>query len=103
MYVNLEYANDTLLVFDHNHKKLWSIKAILRGFKLTSWLQVNFFKSSLIGVNMYYVFLSSARDLLNCDIDYIPFKHLYFLVGDNRQLETTWDPLVNLSKKRLNF
>lgn len=47
----LQYACDRIILADDNTDNLRAIKAILRGFELTSGLRVNFLKSSLIGVN----------------------------------------------------
>lgn len=78
----LQYADDTLLVVDPTMENLFSIKAIFRGFEWALKLRVNFFKSSLIGVNVDFSFLSSAGNFLHCEIDSFPFKYLGLLVGD---------------------
>lgn len=53
---HLQYVNYTLLMVVPIFENSWSIKAILRGFDLTSEIRFNFFKSSFIGVNMDPVF-----------------------------------------------
>lgn len=64
---------------------------------------MNFFKSSLKVVNVDSIFLEFARDFFHCVTDFLPFKYLGLLVEANPRLETTWDPLVNLLGKRLNY
>jgi hypothetical protein len=50
-------------------QNLWTIKSILRGFHLVSGLNVNFWKSSLMGVNVRLEFVESACLFLNCRQD----------------------------------
>ncbi|CAL5192146.1 unnamed protein product [Lathyrus oleraceus] len=53
---HLQYVKYTLLMVVPIFENPWSIKAILRGFDLTSEIRLNFFKSSFIEVNMDPVF-----------------------------------------------
>ena len=46
---HLQYANDTLCIGKPTVENLWTLKAMLRGFEMTSALKVNFYKSCLIG------------------------------------------------------
>lgn len=71
---------------DLSLKNMLSIKVILAGFKMVSGFKMNFFKSSLIGINMDLVFLSSTINSLHCEIDYLLFKYLGFSVEDNPQI-----------------
>lgn len=81
---------------------LWIIKDILRGFELSSGLQVIFLKNCLIGVNMDSSFLDQACDFLHCKQEYLPFKYLGLLVRTNPRSESTWEPLVTMLFRRLN-
>lgn len=54
-------------------ESLWTIKANLIGFKLSSSLQVNFSKSILIGINVGFTFLDLASDFLNY-YEKLPFQ-----------------------------
>lgn len=62
---------------------MWTIKAIMRAFELSSSLGLNFHKSSLIGVNVEPTFLDLAENFLHCKSGFLPFKYLGLLVGDN--------------------
>lgn len=101
MESHLQYIDDILLVDVLTLENL-SIKEILRVFELASELRVNFFKSSLIGVNMDSLFTYSAEESLHHEIKTLPFMYLVLLVGKNPRLESTLDPLVNLLNKRLH-
>lgn len=49
---HLQYTNDTLVFVPNDCKSLIHIERILRWFELASRLQVNFYKSSLVGINL---------------------------------------------------
>ncbi|GAU26515.1 hypothetical protein TSUD_361480 [Trifolium subterraneum] len=98
---HLQYADDTLCIGDDTLKNLWTLKAILRGFELASGLKVNFWKSSLIGVNVSNDYMVNACNFLNCKRGVIPFMYLGLPVGANPRRCSTWDPLVERLRKRL--
>jgi len=83
-------------------ENLWALKALLRGFEMVSGLKINFFKSSLIGVNVPEEFMGMACDFLNCSQGSLPFKYLGLPVGANPRSLATWEPLVNLLTGKLN-
>jgi hypothetical protein len=67
---------------------------------MVSGLRINFFKSSLIGVNVDGGFMDMACNFLNCSEGNIPFKYLGLPVGANARSMSTWEPLVeNLNGK----
>jgi hypothetical protein len=80
---HLQYADDTLCIGEPTLENLWALKAILRGFEMVSGLKVNFWKSSLMGVNVSQQFLRLASVFLNCRIGAVPFKYLGLPVGAN--------------------
>jgi hypothetical protein len=98
---HLQYADDTLCIGEASIDNLWSLKSILRGFELVSGLKVNFWKSSLMGVNVPPDFLRLASVFLNCRVGTIPFKYLGLPIGANPRLLTTWEPLLASLRKRL--
>ncbi|XP_058756589.1 uncharacterized protein LOC131629807 [Vicia villosa] len=62
----LQFADDKLMVSEGSWKKVWTIKAILRGFRLVSGLGINYQKSKLIEVNVNENFLEFASSFLSC-------------------------------------
>jgi hypothetical protein len=61
----LQYTDDTLCIREVTVENLWTLKAVLRAFELASGLKVNFWKSSIIGVNMENDFMLMAANFLN--------------------------------------
>ncbi|WJX91754.1 hypothetical protein P8452_73481 [Trifolium repens] len=68
---------------------------------MVSGLKVNFWKSSLMGVNVSNDFLRLASIFLNCKIGVVPFKYLGLPVGANIRRALTWEPLISSLRKRL--
>ncbi|WJX67429.1 hypothetical protein P8452_51895 [Trifolium repens] len=97
----LQYADDTLCIGEASVTNLWVIKAVLRGFELTSGLKVNFWKSCLFGVNVSNEFLTMTSEFLNCRLGVLPFKYLGLPVGANPRLCSTWKPMLDTIKGRL--
>jgi hypothetical protein len=97
----LQYADDTLCIGEASVGNLWALKAILRGFEMTSGLKVNFFKSCIVGVNISNEFLGMASNFLNCRIGRTPFKYLGLMVGGNPRSISTWEPMLHTIRCRL--
>jgi hypothetical protein len=91
---HLQYADDTLCIGEASVDNLWSLKAILRGFERASGLKVNFWKSSLMGINVDDNFMELASHFFNCIRGGIPFKYLGLPVGANPRRVSTWSPMV---------
>lgn len=98
----LQYADNTLLVGEASWENLWTIKAILRCFELVSGLKVNFHKSRLIGINVDQSFQKDATIFLNCTNGEVPFKYLGLPIGANPRKVGTWQPVIDLVRKRLS-
>jgi hypothetical protein len=98
---HLQYADDTLCIGEPTLENLWTLKAILRSFEMVSGLKVNFWKSSLLGVNVSNDFLRLAAAFLNSRVGSVPFKYLGHPVGANIRRMATWDPLISSLRKRL--
>jgi hypothetical protein len=99
---HLQYADDTICVGEASINNLWALKAILRGFEMVSGLKVNYWKSSLMGVNVSHDFMTLASTFLNCKTSTIPFKYLGLPVGANPRRLSTWEPLLEALRKRLS-
>lgn len=99
---HLQYADDTLCIGVPSVENLWTLKALLQGFELASGLKVNFHKSSLIGVNVPQDFMEAACGFLNCREGSLPFNYLGLSVGANSKKVSTWDPMLEKLRNRLN-
>lgn len=100
---HFQLGDSILLVVVHTFKNMWSIKVIFRGFEMTFGFWVNFFKSSLIGVNMGHIFLNFAEEFSHYEIENLPFKYFGLSMGDNPRFESSWEPLINLLTRKLYY
>lgn len=82
-YEILQFADDTLLIYKGNWQNPWSVKSILRAFKLVSRLRENLWKSNLYPINLSKHFIKVASTFLSCKVDEIPFKFIGSYVGCN--------------------
>lgn len=99
---HLQYADDTLCIGKPTVENLWAMKALLRGLEMVLGLKINFFKSSLIGINVASDFMDLACNFLNCNEGSIPFKYLGLPVGANPRSMSTWESLVESISGKLN-
>lgn len=74
---------------------LMNIKKMLITFHMASGLQVNFQKSSFLGVNVDPLWLRFAAHSLQCKIDALPFTYLGLLNGGITSRLKTWDPVLH--------
>jgi hypothetical protein len=102
MFHSLQFADDTIILGEGSWDNLWTIKTVLRSFEIVSGLKVNFYKSKLYGINLVDSFLSASSSFLHCAVEAIPFCFLGIPVGANPRRRSTWLPIIESMKKRLN-
>lgn len=78
-----------------------NIKKTLIIFQLASGLQVNFHKSSLMGINVPRTWLSLATASLQCKGGSLPFTYLGLSVGCDTSRLKAWDLIIDRVRKRL--
>lgn len=98
----LQFADDTIFFCDGGDRSVWCLKAILRSFELVSGLKVNFAKSNVIGINMEERTMEGISQFLSCRLGSMSFKFLGVPVGANPRLRSTWQPIIDSIKARLN-
>jgi len=99
---HLQYADDTLCIGEASIENVWTFKALLRGVEMVSSLKVHFHKSCLMGVNVSAEFLGMASSFLNCKVGLLPFMYLGLPVGANARKMSTWEPVLEQIKEKLN-
>ena len=90
---HLQYTDDTLIFSPTNHESLQHVKRILRWYEIISGLKVNFYKSSLIGINLDEDFTSGIARGIFCRNDHFPVKYLGLSLGVNPGRLSTWKPV----------
>lgn len=69
---------------------------------MSSGLRVNFFKSSIYGLNLREDFLEATSVFLHCSIGLLPFKYLGTFVGDSPRKEKSWSYVIDNLRNRLS-
>lgn len=79
------------------------LRRILRCFYLVSGLKINLNKSWLFATNVEEPERVIVANMLGCKTRTFPFKYLGLQVGANMNLVKSWDPVVDLFRKRLSL
>ena len=98
---HLQYADDTILFCPPKIEYLLNIKKVLILFQLASGLQVNFHKSSIMGIHVDDSWLNFAADCLLCKTGTIPFIYLGLPIGGSSSRLNLWDPIIARMEKKL--
>uniref|UniRef100_A0A8R7PUA3 Reverse transcriptase domain-containing protein n=1 Tax=Triticum urartu TaxID=4572 RepID=A0A8R7PUA3_TRIUA len=72
----LQYADNTTLLFEPDLHSIASIKLLLITFELLFGLKINFLKSEVITIGMGQQESRHADNLLNCKLGGFPIKYL---------------------------
>ncbi|GKV09758.1 hypothetical protein SLEP1_g21207 [Rubroshorea leprosula] len=99
---HLQFADDTIIFSEASPQNVWAIKGIFRSFELIFGLKVNFFKSSLSGINVEGDKLFDMADLINCVVGDILFKYLGVPVGATSKKISTWALVIECLRRKLS-
>jgi hypothetical protein len=77
----LQFANDTLIIGEKSWQNVRIMRAVVLLFENISGLKVNFNKSMLTGVNIFYSWLLEAALVMNCRRGTIPIVYLGLPIG----------------------
>jgi hypothetical protein len=72
----LQYADDTVLCFEHEPNKAVNIKLLLYVFEIMSGLKINFAKSKVLVVGGDNITGAYYAELFSCQVGHFPMKYL---------------------------
>ncbi|XP_073263045.1 uncharacterized protein [Populus alba] len=98
---HLQYADDSLIFLPNDFPSLLHAKRILCWFEIISGLKVNFYKSSLIGINLDNDYTSSLANSVFCRSDTFPIRYLGLPLGANPNRLSTWKPVLSTIRAKL--
>lgn len=98
---HLQYADDTVLFCPPKLEFLENIKRVLILFHLASGLQINFHKSSLMGINIEPKLLDHMASQLLCKVGSLPFVYLGLPIGGSASRINLWEPVIAKIEKKL--
>lgn len=95
----LQYADDTILLFQDDLAQARHVKMILGMFELMSGLKINFHKSGVICVGMEEDRIKKFEEILTCGRGVFPIKYLGIHVDEKRLKNSVWNPSVEKMEK----
>ena len=98
---HLQFADDTVIFCPPKMEFLENIKRVLILFHMASGLQINFYKSSLMGINIDPSLLDHLASQLLCKVGSLPFTYLGLPIGGNSSRIKLWDPIISKIEKKL--
>lgn len=99
---HLQYADDTMLLFEPDDHSIDSIKLILLAFEVISGLKINFLKSEVIAIGMAGQEATRVANLLNCKLGSFPIKYLGLPITDKHISIHEWEPLYGKVANRVS-
>lgn len=89
----LQYADDTMLLFEPDLLSIAAVKLILLSFEAMSGLKVNFHKCEVVAMGMAPGEGKRVADLLNCHLGTFPITYLGLPISDKNLTIADWEPL----------
>ena len=90
---HLQYADDTLLLFEPDTHSIATVKAILLCFELMSRLKINFHKCEVVSIGLGAAESERVANLLNCKLGKFPFTYLGLPIAEKKCSIADWEPL----------
>jgi hypothetical protein len=97
----LQYADDTMLLFEPDDHSIASVKMILLSFEAMFGMKVNFHKSEVIAMGLDRQEGQRVANLLNCKVGPFPLTYLGLPISNNKLCISDWEPLCATVSKRV--
>lgn len=99
---HLQFANDTLNMWEKCWTNARVIKANILFFELIVGLKVNFHKRSLVSVNVNGSWLEEAVITLDCKLGHLLFKYIGLSIGGNPRRLSFWNLVIGAIRGSLS-
>ena len=99
---HLQYADDTMLMFEPDDHIIATIKLLLLAFEILSGLKINFLKSDMITIGMEDHESMWIANLLNCKLGSFPIKYLGLPISHKKLTIAEWEPLYGKVANRVS-
>lgn len=100
-FVNLQYANDTLIFGSGSVRDVVTIKWVLCYYETWSGLKVNFIKSSLVCLGSRNVTMQIIREVFRCREEQFPITYMGIPVKPGKLTKKNWLPLLDCFVKKI--
>jgi hypothetical protein len=81
---HLQYADDTILLFQNERNNIVNVKFLLLCFELLSGLKINFLKSEVVVMGVEQGEQARVANALNCRVVSFPLTYLDFPISDRK-------------------
>ncbi|XP_076882855.1 putative mitochondrial protein AtMg01250 [Bidens hawaiensis] len=96
---HLLYEDDVMIIGEWSEQNIRNVARILKCFRLSSGLQINFHKSSLYGGEVDGEEVNHMAEVLRCKPSSFPCKYLGIKVGVNMNRISNWDLIIRVFKE----
>jgi hypothetical protein len=98
----LQYADDTILLFEDNLEQARNLKFLLCLFEEMSGLNINFHKSEVYCLGRAKDRVRQFEEILTCKSGDLPMKYLGIPIDEKRLAVSRWNPIIEKFGKKLN-
>jgi hypothetical protein len=90
----IQYADDTLILIQGSPHQTRIVKEILDVFSATTGLQINYFKSTFVPINLNEEDQTTISEILGCPITSIPQTYIGLPLSDSKLPRWVLYPLL---------
>ena len=98
----LQYADDTIILLQHNFEEARNLKLLLCAFEQLSGLKINFHKSELFCYGDAKNRETHYSDLFGCELGVLPFCYIGITMHHKKILNVDWRVIEERFQKRLS-
>jgi retron-type reverse transcriptase len=98
----IQYADDTLIIMPADETQILLMKNILEQYANSTGLKINFYKSSLVPINISTDSASDMAGILGCKTASMPFTYLGLPLGTTKPSVQELMPLVDRIERRVS-
>lgn len=98
---HLFYADDAIFIGKWSHNNVIAMARLLQCFYMASGLNVNFHKSTLLGVNVPFHEVQCMALNVGCKPEKMPFNYLGVKVGENMSRIESWREVISKVSNKL--
>ena len=98
----LQYADDTIIIIDHDLEQAKNLKLLLCTFEQLSGLKINFHKSEIFCYGVAKEMQDIYTDLFGCNAEQYPFRYLGIPMHHRKLLNSEWRKVEEHFEKKLS-
>jgi hypothetical protein len=98
----IQYADDTLIIFQGEPHQACLLKEILDAFSLMTGLSINYDKSTLVPINLDNEEQTQIANILGCPIASFPQTYLGIPLSNSKLLRWALSPILQSLDKRID-